>query len=229
MSHLILIADGDAEAGERLDLHLRREGLRTVGAADGQAALDLHGRLRPDLILLDAGLPGRDGWDVLGEVRRRGPTPVIMSAPIDQGVSRIQALRIGADDYLTRPFDALEAATRARAMLRRLAGASGAGTLKVGALEVDPAGYQAAVVTPEGRRKLGLTLTEFRLLAHLARAPSRVFSRAELAEACRPNGALEARTLDSHVSHLRRKLMESGAEEAVVNVRGVGYRLDPAF
>ncbi len=229
MSQLILIADGDAEAGERLDVHLRREGFRTVGAMDGQAALDLHGRVRPDLILLDAGLPGRDGWDVLGEIRRRGPTPVVMTAEVDDGVSRVQALRIGADDYLARPVDALEAATRVHAILRRLAGASGAGLLKVGALEVDPAGYQAAVVTPEGRRKLALTLTEFRILAQLAQVPSRVFSRAELSEGCRPSRASDTRTLDSHVSHLRRKLAESGATEVVVNVRGVGYRLDPAF
>lgn len=229
MSHLILIADGDAEAGDRLDVHLRREGFRTIGVMDGQAALDLHGRLRPDLILLAADLPGRDGWDVLGEVRRRGQTPVLMNAPIDDGVSRIQALRIGADDYLARPLDAVEIAARARAILRRRVGGVGAGLLQVGGLEVDPDAYQAVVVTDGGRSRLGLTLTEFRILARLAGSPSRVISRRDLSEAAGLDGRSATRTLDSHVSHLRRKLRESGAGEAVVNVRGVGYRLDAAF
>lgn len=229
MSSLILIAEGEAEASNALDVQMRREGFRTVCATDGQAALDLHLRLRPDLVVLDAALPHRDGWDVLGEIRRRGETPVVMTAAPDDGLNRLQALRIGADDYLSRPFDPLEATARARTILRRGGAASDAGVLRVGAVEVNPDNYLASVVTPQGRRKLDLTLTEFRILAHMARLPSRVISRAELSEISLSNRDIHARTIDSHISHLRRKLAESGGAGLVVNVRGVGYRLDPGI
>lgn len=104
----------------------------------------------------------------------------------------------------------------------------GASVLRVGAVEVSVENYLAAIVQPEGRRRLHLTLTEFRILAHMARIPLRVFTRAELTEACFPNQDVAGRTVDSHVSHLRRKLEAGGAPGLLVNVRGVGYRLEPA-
>ena len=227
MSSLILIAESEAETAGRLDADLRRQGLRTVWAADGQDALDLHERLRPDLVVLDADLPRRDGWDVLGELRRRGETPVMMTAHDGGGLGRLQALRIGADDFLVRPCDPGEVTARAQAILRRQGGASPGRPVRVGALEVHVAHYLAAVVRPEGRRKLDLTLTEFRLLAHMAQRPLQVFSRDDLAQACLSGSRTQTRTVDSHISHLRRKLADGGAGGVLANVRGVGYRLDP--
>ena len=228
MSSLILIAEDEAEIAEILDAYMRREGFRTVLAADGQQALDLHATLKPDMVLLDVRMPNRDGWDVLGELRRRGETPVVMVTALDQDLDKLQALRIGADDYLVKPFNPIEVVARVQAILRRRVGAPDAKLLRVGSVEVNIENYLAAVILPEGRRRLDLTLTEFRILAHMARIPLRVFTRAELTEACFPNQDVAGRTVDSHVSHLRRKLDAGGAPGLLVNVRGVGYRLEPA-
>jgi two-component system, OmpR family, response regulator AdeR len=227
MSSLVLIVEDECEIAEILDVNLRREGFRTACAVDGQEALDLHASLKPDLVLLDVRMPRRDGWDVLGELRRRGETPVIMVTALDQDRDKLQALRIGADDYIVKPFNPVEVVARVQALLRRRGGGADARLLRVGPIEINVENYIAAVVAPEGRRRLDLTLTEFRLLAHMGRAPLRVFSRLDLTEACFPNQKVQARTVDSHVSHLRRKLDAAGAEGLLVNVRGVGYRLEP--
>nr|WP_314433769.1 response regulator [uncultured Brevundimonas sp.] len=227
MTPLVLIAESDAETAEGLDASLRREGLRTALAADGQAALNLQASLKPDLVLLGVDLPVRDGWDVLGEVRRRDETPVIMIAPETRSGERLQALRIGADDYVARPLNLAETAAHVQALLRRTRGAQRGGVLRVGPLEVQLDNYLVSVIVREGRRRLDLTLTEFRILAHMARAPLRVCSRADIMQACFPNQDVLERTIDSHVSHLRRKLETSGAVGLLRNVRGVGYRLEP--
>ncbi len=226
MSSLILIADDDCESVERLDAALRRDGLRTVVADDGEQALDLHASLRPDLVLLAVALPGRDGWDVLGELRRRGDIPVVMIGAADQPHHRLQALRIGADDHLERLTDPVEVTARVQSILRRTTGGRNAKVLRVGPLEVQLENYMAAVMSGGARRRLDLTLTEFRILAHMARTPLRVFSRSEIMQACFDNQAVLDRTIDSHVSHLRRKLENADAAGLLTNVRGVGYRLE---
>ena len=226
MSSLILIADDAAEGVEILDAALRRDGFRTVVAADGQQAADLHASLKPDLALLSVRLPVRDGWDVLGELRRRGETPVIMVGERDEATDKLQALRIGADDYIAKPFKPAEVTASIQTILRRSGDGRAAKTLRVGLLEVQLENYLAAILTPSGKRRLDLTLTEFRILAHMARTPLRVFSRSEIMQACFPNQAVLERTIDSHVSHLRRKLDAADAAGLVTNVRGVGYRLE---
>jgi two-component system, OmpR family, response regulator AdeR len=226
MSSLILIADDAAEGVEILDAALRRDGFRTVVAADGQQAADLHSSLKPDLALLSVRLPVRDGWDVLGELRRRGETPVIMVGERDEATDKLQALRIGADDYIGKPFKPAEVTASIQTILRRSGGGRAAKTLRVGPLEVQLENYLAAILTPSGKRRLDLTLTEFRILAHMARTPLRVFSRSEIMQACFPNQAVLERTIDSHVSHLRRKLDAADAAGLLTNVRGVGYRLE---
>ena len=226
MSPLILIADDAAEGVEILDAALRRDGFRTVVAADGQQAADLHASLKPDLALLSVRLSVRDGWDVLGELRRRGETPVIMVGDRDEAADKLQALRIGADDYIAKPFKPAEVTASIQTILRRSGGGRAAKTLRVGPLEVQLENYLAAILTPSGKRRLDLTLTEFRILAHMARTPLRVFSRSEIMQACFPNQAVLERTIDSHVSHLRRKLEHADATGLLTNVRGVGYRLE---
>ena len=106
MAALVLIAEDDPQISEILDAYLVREGLRTVRAADGRVAIDLHEVLKPDLVLLDVTMPYRDGWEVLAEIRRRGATPVIMISALDQDIDRLQGLRFGADDYIVKPFNA---------------------------------------------------------------------------------------------------------------------------
>lgn len=226
MSALVIIAEDEPEIAAVLDAYLVREGFRTVRAMDGQIALDLHAALRPDLVLLDVRMPRVDGWGVLGELRRRGETPVIMLTALDQDIDKLQALRIGADDYVVKPFNPVEVVARAHAILRRSGGSGQGGVIRLGPLEID---LEAHIVQWCGRDKpqrLPLTLTEFRMLAHMARYPMRVFSRAELADACLKGDEVLDRTVDSHLSKLRLKLRNAGADSVLVGVRGVGYRLE---
>lgn len=225
---LVLIAEDEPEISRILDAYLTRDGFRTALAFDGRMALDLHFMLKPDLILLDVQMPRLDGWQVLTEIRRRDDTPIIMLTARDQDIDKLTALRVGADDYIVKPFNATEVVARVGAVLRRTrnrAPAIPAGILRRGPLEIDQETYQACVVTNERPIPLSLTLTEFRVLAHLMQAPTRVFSRAELLAACLPESNSLERTVDSHVSKLRKKLEDAGVGNTPISLRGVGYRL----
>ena len=116
---LILIVEDEPEIAEILDAYLSRDGFRTVRAGDGVTALQHHRMLRPDLVVLDVKLPKADGFEVLAEIRRRGDTPVIMATALAEDLDKLSALRIGADDYVVKPFNPLELVARARAVLRR--------------------------------------------------------------------------------------------------------------
>ncbi len=225
MTALVLIAEDDDEISAILDAYLVREGFRTVQARDGRAALDIHLALKPDLVLLDVTMPRLDGWEVLAELRRRGNTPAIMITALDKDIDRLQGLRIGADDYVVKPFNPIEVVARAKAVLRRSGLATAAGILRVGDLAIDLDAYQASLGAGTEAIRLALTLTEFRILAHMARSPARVFTRSELVDACLPGSDALDRTVDSHVSKLRRKLEQAGAIGLLPGVRGIGYRL----
>lgn len=222
---LILIVEDEPEIVDILETYFVREGFRTVSAGDGTIGLAHHQRLKPDLIVLDVKLPGLDGYEVLAAIRRRGDTPVIMVTALAEDLDKLQALRIGADDYVVKPFNPLEVVARAKAVLRRSTGRDMRQPLRVGALTVDPAAYTAMVDLPSGPSLLELTRTEFRLLAYMAGSPNRVFERAELVDACLPEGEALERTVDSHIRNLRRKLAAAGADRLLTGVRGVGYRL----
>lgn len=225
MTALVLIAEDDDEISAILDAYLVREGFRTVQARDGRTALDLHLALKPDLVLLDVTMPRLDGWEVLAELRRRGNTPAIMITALDKDIDRLQGLRIGADDYVVKPFNPIEVVARAKAVLRRSGVASAAGVLRAGNLAIDLDAYEASFDDGAGPVRLSLTLTEFRILAHMARSPARVFTRSELVDACLPGSDALDRTVDSHLSKLRKKLEQAGATGLLPGVRGIGYRL----
>lgn len=228
MEPLILIAEDEAEIADILDAYLARDSFRTVRAENGRVALDLHLALRPDLVLLDVKMPLLDGYEVLTELRRRGDTPVIMVTALEEDIDKLLALRLGTDDYVVKPFNPQEVVARVRAVLRRAQATSAGRPLHIGAITVDPGAHVARVEGRDGTsRVLDLTLTEFRLLAHMARAPQRAFGRAELLDACMPDSDALERTIDSHISNLRRKLDAAGAPSFLENVRGVGYRLAP--
>ena len=143
-----------------------------------------------------------------------------------EDLDKLSALRIGADDYVVKPFNPLEVVARVKAVLRRSAGAGADQSLiRFGALQLDTLSYTAAVLNDAATIPLDLTLTEYRLLSHMLRAPRRVFDRAELVDACLPEGNALERTVDSHISNLRRKLDRAGMTGLCVVVRGVGYRL----
>ena len=225
---LILVAEDEPEIARILTSYLERDGFRTVTASDGETALMHHLMLKPDLVLLDVQMPKRDGFSVLAELRQRGATPVIMATARAEDLDKLSALRIGADDYVVKPFNPAEVVARVKAVLRRTNGCGDLSIIRYGTIEIDTSGYIVSVIRADGPTALDLTLTEYRLLAHMARNPRKVFTRGELVDACLPEGDALERTVDSHVSNLRRKLDQAGAPNLCIVVRGVGYRLASA-
>ena len=225
-SALILIVEDEPEIASILDAYFTRDGFRTVLASNGEIALQHHAMLSPDLMVLDVKLPKADGFAVLAEIRRRGGTPVIMATALAEDLDKLSALRLGADDYVVKPFNPLEVVERAKAILRR-GGMRSDGVVRHGPIELDGAAHAAYVQAGDRRQLLNLTATEFKLLAHMMRTPTKAFSRGELLDACMPESDALERTVDSHVSNLRRKLHVAGAADLLGGVRGVGYRLLP--
>lgn len=226
---LVLIVEDESEIADIIDAYLQREGLRTAWARDGREALQLHLSVRPDLVLLDVQMPVMDGWAVLTAIRQRGGTPVIMLTALDDDVDKVSALRVGADDYVVKPFNPTEVVARVRAVLRRTQATSvelAPAVLRAGPFELDRMSHCAWVHTKGGRHALLLTVTEFKLLQVLAQTPKRVFSRGELVESCLPEGDTQERTIDSHMSKLRKKIELLGLDGTPVGVRGVGYCLE---
>lgn len=225
-SALVLIAEDETEIADILIAYLQRNGLRTQHALDGLQALSMHQTFKPDLLLLDVQMPKLDGWNVLNEIRSRSDTPVIMLTALDQDIDKLMGLRLGADDYVVKPFNPAEVVARVQAVLRR-AGATKLSlpqVLRVGQIQIDLDSHEASVYIKNQQKTLDLTLTEFKLLACLMRAPKRAYSREELLVNCLPEGDTQERTVDSHVSKLRKKLETLDIYGVPASVWGVGYR-----
>lgn len=225
-SALVLIAEDEVEIADILIAYLQRSGIRAQHAIDGQQALAMHHTLKPDLLLLDVLMPQLDGWQVLSEIRANSDTPVIMLTALDQDIDKLMGLRLGADDYVVKPFNPAEVVARVQAVLRRTRATTNATTpmLRVGQFQIDLDSHEASIHRDGRQHPLDLTLTEFKLLACLMRTPKRVFSRAELLISCLPEGDTQERTVDSHISKLRKKLEAFGIQGVPVSVWGVGYR-----
>jgi DNA-binding response OmpR family regulator len=181
---------------------------------------------RPDLIVLDLGLPGLDGLDLTRQLRRDSSVPIIMLTARDDEADRVAGLELGADDYVTKPFSPRELVARVRAVLRRQLPDAAAETLRAGDLELD---LPRMRVTVAGRA-VDLTATEFQLLAAMARQPGRIFTRAQLLDAIH-GVAFESyeRAIDAHVKNIRRKLEPNPRQPRyVLTVYGVGYKLTDA-
>lgn len=221
-NQLILIIEDDLEISRILQAYFERDGYRTVAATDPLIGLSHHQRLKPDLVVLDVKMPKMDGFETLASLRNVDDTPVIMVTALAEDLDKLQALRLGADDYVVKPFNPLEVVARVRAILRRTQGARTSSVLRLGPLSID----SDAMTVQIGTKIVGLTRTEFRLLEHMSRSPNRVFERSELIDACLPEGDAMDRTVDSHMSNLRRKLGAAGLPHLITGVRGVGYRLD---
>jgi two-component system alkaline phosphatase synthesis response regulator PhoP len=193
-------------------------------AGDGRAAMKMVTREQPALVVLDLRLPDVDGLDVARTIRRDSAVPIIMLTARSEETDKLVGLELGADDYMTKPFSPKELVARVRAVLRRSAlAAKGDEIVRVGALVVDRARMRATV----DARAVDLTATEFQLLAALAAAPGRVFTRAQLLDALH-GVAFESyeRAIDAHVKNIRRKLEpDPRRPHYVLTVYGVGYKL----
>ncbi len=227
-SALILIIEDEPEIAEILQVYLQREGFRTRHANNGRQGVQFWRQLHPDLILLDIRMPGPDGLDVLQTIRNDSHVPIIMLTALSDDIEKLLSLRLGADDYITKPFNPAEVIARIRTVLRRSMRPleNKNPMLRIGRLTIDQEAHTVLLSDSGGNpHEIPLTLTEFRLLTHLAEQPRRCFSRQDLIEACLPESDALDRVIDSHLSKLRRKLSDAGGEDLIQTVRGVGYRL----
>ena len=223
MSRTILVVDDEPRIVELARDYLEHAGFRVITANDGRGALDVARHDRPDLIVLDLGLPGLDGLDVTRELRRDGSIPIVMVTARDDELDKLLGLELGADDYLTKPFSPRELVARVKAVLRRTDRPTDpSDVIRVGELQLDVPRMRTEVAG----RSIDLTPTEFTLLATLARQPGRIFTRSQLLDALH-GIAFESyeRAIDSHIKNLRRKLEADPRRPVhVLTVYGVGYR-----
>jgi DNA-binding response OmpR family regulator len=220
----ILVVDDEPQIVRLVRDHLEAVGFSVLEATDGRGAVRAVTTGRPDLVVLDLGLPGLDGLEVTRALRKDNPVPIIMLTARSDESDKLVGLELGADDYMTKPFSPKELVARVRAVLRRAeAAATGPPVLRVGDdIELDLPRMEARV----GGRRVELTATEFQLLAAMAREPGRVFTRAQLLDAVH-GVAFESyeRAIDAHVKNIRRKLEpEPGSPRYLQTVYGVGYR-----
>jgi len=225
MTELVLVVDDDPKIVALLRAYLIRAGYDVATASDGRQALEAIGTRRPQLVVLDLMLPEIDGLEVARRVRRESQVPILMLTARGSVAQRVEGLRIGADDYLVKPFAPDELVARVQAILRRTG--SDADQLRHLDLVVD---VQRHEVTRSGER-IDLTALEFKLLAAIVAARGRVLTRDQLIDAVAgPDSAgVFERTLDVYVARLRGKLGDDAARPRYIRTeRGVGYRLAPA-
>ena len=222
-SELILLVDDEPSIIQLARMYLERDGFRVQDVGDGEAALEAVVKQHPALVVLDVMLPKLDGFEVCRKLRAdKNPVYILMLTARDEDVDKILGLELGADDYLTKPFNPRELAARVKAILRRGDGkrAVGAQPIHLGDLTMDPASREARL----GARTLDLRAQEFDLLLTLAEHRGLVLSREQLLQlAWGFDFYGQTRTVDVHIAHLRKKL--EGGSVQIETVTGVGYKL----
>lgn len=221
MTPTVLIVEDDTRISALVAKHLGTAGLRCVEVNRGEEAEAAAEKHAPSLVILDIGLPGVDGLEILRRLRRRSDVPILMLTARSTETDKVLGFEIGADDYLTKPFGTRELVARARALLRR-AGGTSERPVEVGALRIDPG---RRVVARDGER-VDVTSLEFDLLHFLATRPGRVFSREALMDQVWGEGrVVDDRSIDSLISRLRRKLEPVPSKPVYLQtVWGAGYR-----
>ncbi len=222
-SELVLLVDDEPSIVQLARMYLEREHFRVESVGDGEAALEAIGRLQPDLAVLDVMLPRLDGFEVCRRLRAQdNPVAIIMLTARDEDIDKILGLELGADDYLTKPFNPRELVARVKAILRRSERAAQPESkpIRLGTLLIDPIRREVHV----NDRLVDLRTQEFEVLYTLAGQPGRVFTREQLLQqAWGFDFYGQTRTVDVHVAHLRKKL--AGGSVVIETVTGVGYKL----
>ncbi|UCH42176.1 MAG: response regulator transcription factor [Dehalococcoidales bacterium] len=220
----IMVVDDEPNIIELARLYLEREGYQVEGVADGQVALSRLGDVNPDLVVLDVMLPDIDGFEVCRQLRTKSDVPILMLTARREDIDKILGLEMGADDYLTKPFNPRELVARVKAILRRYqAGVQASDIIDIGRLRVDLSRHEATV---DGQ-SVKLRTKEFALLVTLAQNVEMVLTREKLLELVWGYDYYgETRTVDVHVNHLRDKIGGSGTQ--IETVRGVGYKMTVA-
>jgi len=219
----VLVVDDEQPIVQIAKDYLEHAGFAVIAAHDGAGALDIVRVRRPDLVVLDLGLPRLDGIEVARQLRRDSTIPIIMLTARVEESDRLLGLEIGADDYITKPFSPRELVARVKTVLRRVDSAQAAGDVRqIDDLTIDVSRMRVT----RGRATIELTTTEFQLLAALARHPGRVFTRAQLLDAVRGD-AVESfeRAIDAHVKNIRRKIEpDTRNPRYILTVYGIGYK-----
>lgn len=224
---LVLVVEDELPLAQTIELYLRNENYVTERANNGQQALTLFHVVKPNLVILDIGLPEIDGLEVLKRIRMKSEVPIIMLTARAEEVDELLGFGLGADDYIIKPVSARKLMARVNAVLKRTSSdlSPQQDTVRVGDLLIDTYSMQVKI----NNQQLNLTPTEFRLLHHLALTPGRAISRGELYEVAMPESDAYERAVDVHLTNIRRKLeqVNSGSERIkfIETVRGIGYRL----
>jgi DNA-binding response OmpR family regulator len=221
----ILVVDDEKKIVDIVKAYLEKEGFQVFVAYEGTAVADIIRSKKPDLMVLDLMLPGISGWDICREVRKTSEIPIIMLTARDEAADKIVGLELGADDYITKPFNPNELVSRVRAVLRR-SGASKipSNELRIADLSVD---IERHTMKRNGH-PVDLTATEFDLLRIMVQSPGRVFSRMQLLDNLQDK-AYEGyeRTIDSHIKNLRKKIeIDPDKPQYIITVYGVGYKVE---
>jgi DNA-binding response OmpR family regulator len=224
MDEHVLLVEDDASIREIATLGLEQAGFRVTASGDGREGLVQFRQGTFDLVLLDVMLPSLDGFEVLREIRKESQTPIVMLTARADLHDVVVGLELGADDYVTKPFELPELVARIKAVLRRSAAEPEERVIAADGLEIDPAGF---TVRRQGE-EIALTATEFRLLLELARRPKQVFTRELLLELVWNYDYLgDSRLVDAAVQRLRAKIEADPKEPKLIRtIRGVGYRFD---
>jgi len=222
----VLIIEDEPQIVRTLRLYLEQAGFTTAAIYDGAQAIPAYRQEKPDLVLLDLNLPGRDGIDVCRALRQESAVPIIMVTARSEEADRLIGLELGADDYVVKPFSPREVVARVRAVLRRVDGnLADVDVLRAGDLLIDTAAYRAWLAD----KPLSLTQSEFEILLALVRHLGHVLSRSQLLEETQ-GIAYEGyeRSIDQHIKNVRQKLRKAGGTTGwIQTVYGVGYRLEP--
>jgi DNA-binding response OmpR family regulator len=219
----ILVVDDEASIAQIAGDYLRHGGFGVMTASNGVDALALARAQRPDLIVLDLGLPRLDGIEVARTLRREGDIPIIMLTARIEESDRLAGLELGADDYMTKPFSPRELVARVRSVLRRVdAAGTGVELLRRGDLVID----NTRMHVSRNGAVIDLTPTEFQLVAALARQPGRIFTRGQLLDAVRGTDVESfERAIDTHIKNIRRKIEpDPRGPRYILTVYGMGYK-----
>src|SRR6266576_4884034 len=224
MNEQVLLVEDDPSIREVTTLGLEQSGFAVTSAGDGREGLIQFRQGHFDLVVLDVMLPSLDGFEILREIRKDSQAPVVMLTARSDLHDVVVGLELGADDYVTKPFELPELVARIKAVLRRSTAEPGDAVIHTDGLEIDPAGFTVR----RGDEELELTATEFRLLLELAKRPKQVFTRELLLELVWNYDYLgDSRLVDAAIQRLRAKVEEDPKEPKLIRtVRGVGYRFD---
>lgn len=227
MGHKILIADDEPEIRSLLRLYLENEGYTVIEAEDGRKALELAGKEKPDLCLLDIMMPNVDGYHVLSALRKESNIPVVIISAKDADSEKILGLNLGADDYLAKPFNPLEAVARVNSAIRRFyklgAGEVKQALVRVRDLTLDP----ESCILKKGEETIALTSVEYRIMELFMTHPGKVFTKQQIYEYGWGDDFIVAdNNIMVCISKLRAKLDEADPSAYIKTMRGLGYRIE---